>query len=138
MRLQSKRRNYSRIRSGATPAAPTNIDGIEAAFSKESTMDLYGYTLGMPKTLFYRGTVRSAKFGFTVFASQRMVEEVKKCVVRHCFGDGTHAAVKKTVFTQLFVIHIEIANHVSNKDNYFLSNILLYFFIFRFTRSYTP
>lgn len=112
--FNKKRRNYARIRSGTTPAGPTTLEGIVRAFENEATMRQYGYTCDDPPTLFYRGTVNTKDYGFTIFVTDFVTTKIPEMSKRRYFADGTFRVVPAGCFHQLFVVHVELQNHVSS------------------------
>lgn len=113
MSIEQKRRNYNRYRAQATPRNPASMEDVERAFESEATMKLYGFTKSTPPTRFYRGTVRTAEYGFAVFASQAVLDKLVDGQEQRLAGDGTFKCVKNSIFKQVYVIHVAIDNHVS-------------------------
>lgn len=111
--FNKKRRNYARIRSGTTPAGPKTLEDIVSAYENTATMKKYGYTSGDPPTLFYHGTVNHKDYGFTIFATEFITRQISEMSERRYFADGTFRVVPSGCFQQLFVVHVELQNHVS-------------------------
>lgn len=121
-------RNLGRIRAGVTPANPTTLADVVNAFENKSTMDKYGKTdNGKP---FYRGTVIEMDFGFSVFASENIIEKLPEFESKQFFMDGTFRVVPNGCFGQLVVIHAEYKGHVRQSycmiiDDTFFLQILI-------------
>lgn len=111
--MQKKLRNYQRKRADATPKAPVTLIGVKEAFAKEQTLLKYGFTSGEHPTKFYVDTIIEKTYGFTLFVTQNIVSLLDTLPERRYFADGTFDVVPKSCFKQLFIIHVQIANHVS-------------------------
>lgn len=86
---------------------------MEAAFSREATLERYGHTLSDPKRLLYRGTVCHPSYGFSVFASDVVLDYIRDTQnPLHYHIDGTFGVVPRGEFRQLLIIHLAIQNHV--------------------------
>lgn len=100
-----------RIRSNAMPSPPKCIEEIENKFKHEEVKRLYGSTShkeNVHKNTFYRTTYVCPTFGYSVFASQRIIDLIKTYDVsdRKYLMDGTFKVVPK-MFKQLLIIHFE-------------------------------
>lgn len=104
-------RHLSTLRSKRHPKSPRTLEEVEEMFAKPSIQALYGQTGG--RAPFYRGTVKTTEYGFTVFASEAVVNRLTD-TNRHFFADGTFRIVPKGCYRQLYIIHVEYKGNVSN------------------------
>lgn len=89
------------------------VEEMELAFQRPANMERYGYSLGDPKRLFYRGTINRPSYGFSVFASGVVLDHILNGQNTHHYHiDGTFGIVPQGEFRQMLVIHLAIQNHV--------------------------
>lgn len=109
------KRTLLRHKNPTYPSYLKTVDGIRDIFKKENVMEKYGYNLENDAR-FYAGTVSNEKHGFTVFASQFVINFIQKNIApkSRCYlMDGTFDKLPRP-FYQLLIISIEYQNDVSN------------------------
>lgn len=105
-------RTLRRIQQSTIPPSPKDIQGIEDAFANENVQRMYGQTMhtdNTDKNQFYRTTYTCAQFGYSVFASQRIIDLIKANYAisqRRYLFDGTFNVVP-LLFMQLLIIYFE-------------------------------
>lgn len=110
------RRTLLRHKNPTHPAGPESVDGIRDIFKQDNIMEKYGYTLDNDAR-FYAGTVSKTKYGFTVFASQNIINFIQTNIEpksRRYLMDGTFNKLPSP-FYQLLIISIEYQNDVSRR-----------------------
>lgn len=103
--LTVKRCQYSRYKAESTPASPTTLAEMKAQFALPHVFERYGTTPG--KSVFYRGTVETDTYGFSVFATGPIADQISKLEERIFFADGTFSVVPAGCFKQLYIIHVK-------------------------------
>lgn len=95
------------------PPSPKDIQEIEGVFADETVNRVYGKTMHTDgdsvKNKFYRTTFTSDAFGYSVFASQRIIDLIKTNYAvanRKYLMDATFSVVP-LLFMQLLIIHFE-------------------------------
>lgn len=103
-------RHLSTLRSKRHPKSPRTLEEVIELFTKPAISAMYGHTgSDVP---FYRGTVNTPSYGFSLFASESVVRLLAE-TERNFFADGTFRIVPKGCFRQLYIIHVEYKGHVS-------------------------
>lgn len=94
------------------PPSPTDIKGIEEAFANENVHHMYGQTMhadNVHKNQFYRTTYACENFGYSVFASERIIDLISTnfdVAQRKYLMDATFSVVP-LLFMQLLIIYFE-------------------------------
>lgn len=94
------------------PPSPNDIEGIEEAFANENVQQMYGQTMhtdNVDKNQFYRTTYKCDNFGYSVFASQRIIDLISSNFAigqRKYLMDATFCVVP-LLFMQLLIIYFE-------------------------------
>lgn len=112
LRFKTVERTLRRIQSSTLPPSPKDIEEIEEAFENETVKRLYGQTMhteNVEKNTFYRTTYKCAEFGYSVFASQRIIDLIAANFAedkRKYLMDATFSIVP-LLFMQLLIIYFE-------------------------------
>lgn len=124
-RLSKKqcKRNLQKIASCQLPTSPKTSEEIIKAFELQNVMDTYGTTLqndenadGLSAERFFKYAHSSKDFQYCVFASQNIIDGIKKNIPlrrRKYLIDATFKVCPYGAFNQFLIIHIEHLEEVS-------------------------
>lgn len=113
------RRHLIRIRNGTMPPSPNTPLAIRESFEIPEILKEYGtiiHTATDESIPFYRCVQIEDEFAYCVFASERIINEIKKMPAerRHYYMDGTFKVVPYGAFNQLLIIYVEFFQKVKN------------------------
>lgn len=101
-----------------TESMPTALSAAEMkeAYENEDIMREFGMTSHQHPRQFYKIAYECDDFSYCVFASDSIVDEVKKMNVaeRHYLIDGTFKVVPFGAFNQLLIINVEYLEKVGS------------------------
>lgn len=120
------KRTLEKYKAKPRPKIPHSIQEIHDKFLEQAVLQEYGYNLD-GDGLFYIDTVITPDFGFSVFASQHVIEFIHNNIkpgARHYLMDATFDSLPID-FYQLLIITIEYKNDVS------LLLLLVFEYLFR-------
>lgn len=111
------------------PTSPKSSDEINKAYESENVMKQYGMTLqngtnvdGLSSKSFFKHAYSSKDFQYCVFASDNIIDGIKKNIQverRNFLLDATFKVCPYGAFNQFLIIHIEHLEEVSLIIQYF-------------------
>lgn len=104
------RSTLNKAKNSKIPDSPKTLIEVRDAFLRDETFQMFGKTLGEPSVDFYKGTVIEDSFGFTVFASDTIVQHIGKLADKEYYADGTFT-LPIGEYQQMFVVHLELDGH---------------------------
>jgi hypothetical protein len=116
-------RNLRRYKGSAFPSSPLNATGVLEVFEQESVNKHFGMSQHEIPNQFYKGTQVTANFENTFFASDKIIELIKKNIPsskRSYFMDATFKIVPIGSFRQILIIYIEYIGKVFQIQIFYL------------------
>lgn len=108
-------RNLRRYKGTAFPSSPLNAKSVLEVFQQESVNKHFGMSQHEIPHQFYKGTEIAANFENTFFASDNIIELIKKNIPsskRNYLMDATFKIVPIGSFRQILIIYIEYIGKV--------------------------
>lgn len=117
-------RNLRRYKSKTFPSSPLNGVGVLEVFKQEHINKSFGLSRHDVPNQFYKGTQVTAAFENTFFASDEVIEMIKKNIPRgerNYLMDATFKIVPIGSFTQLLIIYVEYLGKVRSFQKLYLN-----------------
>lgn len=111
LQYAKRKRTYQIHQRKGIPKNPKTIDDVKSYFEQEEIKERFGKSLHDKPTMFYKETVITALFAYTIFCSEIILQNLP--TIRQLFIDGTFKVVPSGPFKQLLIIGIELDSHVS-------------------------
>lgn len=133
LELKTLVRNCQRIKRGALPSNPVDVEAINTAFESKEILSSFGFTADdEDPRKFFDGAVRCENHSFCVFSSKGICDAYAENVPvgeRHILMDATFKIVPIGDFQQLLILYFRIKHEVF--DSFFFFFFLLFSFFVR-------